>query len=83
MLIKLIENQIELALSHSLSLMQNYHLEENIELQNIAKSDALAAFKELVYSQKYDKKSAIKKICESSEMVKFDFIEDYLKDLNI
>lgn len=83
LLIKLIETQIELALSHSLSLMQNYHLEENIELQNIAKSDALAAFKELVYSQKYDKKSAIKKICESSEMVKFDFIEDYLKDLNI
>ena len=81
-LIKLIESQIEVSLSHSFSLIQNINLEENIELQNIAKSDALAAFNELVYSQKYDKSSAIKKICESSEMVKFDFIEDYLKDLN-
>ena len=82
-LVKLIDSQIEIALSHSFSLIQNINLEENIELQNIAKSDALEAFKNLVYSQKYDKSSAIKKICESSEMVKFDFIENYLKDLKI
>jgi hypothetical protein len=52
-------------------------------LEDIARNDALAAYKELIYSKKYDKESAIKKICENGEMLKFSFIEDYLRGMEI
>lgn len=82
-LIRIIENQIEIALNRSFSILQNINEEKDIELKNIAKSDALAAYKELVYIQKYDKEEAIKKISKNGEMLKFSFIENYLRGKDI
>ena len=82
-LIKTIENQIEIALNHSLSILQNINEENESELENIAKNDALAAYKELVYSQKYEKEEAIRKICKNGEMLRFGFIENYLRGKDI
>lgn len=82
-LLKMIDIQIEKSLSTALSLTLNIAMEDEIELQDIAKNDALAAYKELVYSQKYKKENAIRKICDEGEMVKFNFIEDYLKGVEI
>lgn len=82
-LIRLIETQIEVALSQSLSLLKNFNQQEDLELQNIAKSDALAAFKELIYTKKYNREDAIKKISKNGEMLKFDFIEKYLRESKI
>lgn len=82
-LIKMIDLQIEKALSASLALTQNITDEDEIELENIARSDALAAFRELVYSKKYSKEKAIRKICDQGEMVKFSFIEDYLRGVEV
>lgn len=79
-LIKIIDERIEVALSQSIQIIKNIDEENEIELSRIAKSDALAAFKELVYKKKINKEEAIKIICENGEMLKFDFIEDYLRE---
>ena len=82
-LIKMIDLQIEKALSASLVLTQNITDEDELELENIARSDALAAYRELVYSKRYSKEKAIRKICDQGEMVKYSFIEDYLREAEV
>lgn len=82
-LIKMIDIQIEKSLSAALILTQIITEDDEIELNNIAKSDALAAYKELVYSQKFSRENAIRKICNEGEMVKFNFIEDYLREVEV
>ena len=37
----------------------------------------------VVYTQKYSKENAIRKICDEGEMVKFNFIEDYLRGIEV
>lgn len=82
-LIKMIDVQIEKSLSSALLLAQNIAEEDKKLINNIAKSDALAAYKELVYSQKYNKENAIRKICDEGEMVKYNFIEEYLRGAEV
>ena len=82
-LVKIVDFQIEKALSASLTITNNLAMEDEIELQEIARSDALAAYRELVYTQKYSKENAIRKICDEGEMVKFNFIEDYLRGIEV
>ena len=79
----MIDLQIEKALSASLVLTQNITDEDKLELENIARSDALAAYRELVYSKRYNKEKAIRKICDQGEMVKYSFIEDYLREAEV
>ena len=49
------------ALSASLVLTQNITDEDELELENIARSDALAAYRELVYSKDIAKKKLLEK----------------------
>ena len=82
-IIKMIDIQIEESLKVSLSITNNIDEENKLELQNIAKNDALAAYKELVYSKKYNRENAIRKICDEGEMVKYNFIEEYLRGAEV